>query len=160
MKNLVLPVPQTVSATYTVPVSSPVSTAEARQRAFLARSCAFVHFSSTQRASLVGLQEWQARGPAAALAAGLGAPVLDAQAPQILTAGDALAGLPDTALTMPATRSDDVTAALPFGAWVRVHDVGHLDVMAVTTDGMRRFGLPELRMGPLRRICGRNSGRC
>jgi len=32
-------------------------------------------------------------------------------------------------------------------AWVRVHDVDHLGVMAVMTDGMRRFGLPELRMG-------------
>jgi hypothetical protein len=33
MKELVLPVPETVSATYTVPVPSPVSTAEARQLA-------------------------------------------------------------------------------------------------------------------------------
>lgn len=28
------------------------------------------------------------------------------------------------------------------------HDVDHLGVMAVMTDGMRRFGLPKLRMGP------------
>jgi hypothetical protein len=200
MKELVLPVPETVSATYTVPVSSPVSTAEARrltseavearltgplrsltaeclakgavkvkveragtpppglldkplfgtpeQRAFLARSRAFVHFSATQRASLIGVQEWKARGPAAALAARLGAPVLDSQALQVLTAEDALAGLPDTALTIPASLSDDMTVGLTFNAWVRIHDVDHLGVMAVMTDGMRRFGLPELRMGP------------
>ena len=112
MKELVLPVPETVSATHTVPVSSPVSTADARrlaseavearltgplrtltaewlakgavkvkveragtppglldkplfgtpeQRAFLARSRAFVHFSATRRASLIGVREWKAR---------------------------------------------------------------------------------------------------
>ena len=45
------------------------------QRVFLARARAFVRFSATQRASLIGMQEWKARGPAAALAAELGAPV-------------------------------------------------------------------------------------
>lgn len=44
--------------------------------------------------------------------------------------------------------SDDVTIGLTFNAWVRVDDVDYLGVMAVMTDGMRRFGLPELRMGP------------
>jgi hypothetical protein len=200
MEELVLPVPEEVSATYTVPVPSPVNTAEARrlaseavearltgplrtltsewlakgavkvkvepagtpppglldkplfgtpeQRAFLARARTFVHFSATQRASLIGVQEWKARGPAAALAVGLGAPVLDSQALQVLTAEDALAALPDTALTIPASLSDDMTVGLTFNAWVRVHDVDCLGVMAVMTDGMRRFGLPELRMGP------------
>jgi hypothetical protein len=65
------------------------------QRVFLARARAFVRFSATQRASLIGMQEWKARGPAAAaLAAELGAPVLDLQAIQVLTAEDALAALP------------------------------------------------------------------
>ena len=118
------------------------------QRVFLARARAFVRFSATQRASLIGMQEWKARGPAAALAAGLGAPVLDPQALQVLTAKDALAALPDTTLTIPASISDDMTIGLTFKSWVRIHDVGYQGVIAVMTDGMRRFGLPELRMGP------------
>jgi len=200
MKDLVLPVPETVSASYTVPVLAPVSTGEARrlageaiearltgplrtltaqwlakgavkvevesagtpppglldkplfgspeQRVFLARARAFVQFSATQRASLIAMQEWKARGTAAALAVGIGAPVLDPQAPQVLTAEEALATLPDTALAIPASISDDVTVGLTFKSWVRVHNVDYLGVMAVMTDGMRRFGLPELRMGP------------
>jgi hypothetical protein len=200
MKELVLPVPETVSATYIVPVSAPVSAAEARrqaskaveerltgplraltktwlaqgavkvkveragipppglldkplfgtpeQRAFLARAQAFIEFSATQRASIVGVQEWKSRGPAGALAADLGAPVLDPHGLQVLSAGEALAALPDTALTMPASISGDVTVGLTFKPWVRINDVDYLGRMAVMTDGMRRFGLPELRMGP------------
>ena len=197
MKELVLPVPKMVSATYVVPVPTPVGTAEARQKAstavetrltgplrtltakwlakgvvkvrveaagpppsglldrelfgtpeqrvFIARARAFVRFSATQRASLIGMQEWKARGPAAALAAELGAPVLDPQALQVLTAEDALAALPDTT---PASISGDMTIGLTFKSWVRVHDVGYQGMIAVMTDGMRRFGLPELRLGP------------
>ena len=200
MKELVLPVPKMVSATYVVPVSTPMGTAEATQKAstavetrltgplrtlttewlakgvvkvgveaagpppsglldrelfgtpeqrvFLTRARAFVRFSATQRASLIGMQEWKARGPAAALAAELGAPVLDLQALQVLAAEDALAALPDTTLTIPASISGDITIGLTFKSWVRVHDVGYQDVIAVMTDGMRRFGLPELRLGP------------
>jgi hypothetical protein len=118
------------------------------QRVFLARARAFVRFSATQRASLIGMQEWKARGPAAALAAGLGAPVLDPQALQVLTAEDALAALPDTTLTIPASINGDISIGLTFKSWVRIHDVGYQGVIAVMTDGMRRFGLPELRMGP------------
>jgi hypothetical protein len=200
MKELVLPVPETVSATYMVPVPAPMSTIEARQQAskavkarltgplrtltaewlakgivkvgveaagtpppglmdkalfgtpeqrvLLAHAHAFVRFSATQRASLIGIQEWKARGPAAALAADLGAPVLDPQALQVLTAEDALAALPDTAPTIPASISDDVSIGLAFKPWMRVHNIDYLDMIAVMTDGMRRFGLPELRMGP------------
>jgi len=67
---------------------------------------------------------------------------------QVLTAEEALAGVPDTALTIPASISDDVTVGLAFKPWVRIHDVDYHGVIAVMTDGMRRFGLPELRMGP------------
>ena len=200
MKELVLPVPKMVSATYVVPVSTPMGTAEAtqkpstavetrltgplrtltaewlakgvvkveveaagpppsglldrelfgtpEQRVFLARARAFVRFSATQRPSLIGMQEWKTRGPAAALAAELSAPVLDLQALQVLTAEDALAALPDTTLTIPASISDDITIGLTFKSWVRVHDVGYQGMIAVMTDGMRRFGLPELRLGP------------
>ena len=118
------------------------------QRVFLARAGAFVRFSATQRASLIGMQEWKARGPAAAFAARFGAPVLDPQALQVLTAEDALAALPDTTLTIPASISGDMTIGLMFKSWVRINDVGYQGVIAVMTDGMRRFGLPELRMGP------------
>jgi hypothetical protein len=147
MNELVLPVPKTVSATYVVPVSAPMSTVEAReqasravearltgplrtltadwlaksevrieveaagkpppglldkelfgtpeQRVFLARARAFVRFSATQRASLIGIQEWKARGPAAALAADLGAPAPRTLAAHItrFTALTALAAL-------------------------------------------------------------------
>jgi len=200
MKQLVLPVPETVSATYIVPMPAPVSTAEARrqagkavearltgplrmltttwlaqgavkvkagpagtppaglldkplfgtreQRGFIARAQAFVQFTATQRASLIGVQEWKARGPAGALAAELGAPVLDLQAPQVLTAEEALAALPDTAPTIPASSGDDVTLGLNFKPWVRIHNVDYQGVMGVMSKGMRRFGLPELRMGP------------
>ena len=200
MNELVLPVPKRVSATYIVPVPTPMSAVEARQQAiravdaklagplrtlmaewlakgkvkvgveaagpppaglldkelfgtpeqrvFLTRARAFVRFSATQRASLIGLQEWKARGPAAMLAADLGAPVLDPQALQVLTAEDALAALPDTKSTIPASISDGITIGLEFKPWVRVDDAKYLGMIAVMTDGMRRFGLPELRMGP------------
>src|SRR6266568_4278027 len=99
MKELVLPVPETVSATYIVPVPVPMSTVEPAgtpppglldkphfgtpgQRVFLARARAFVQFSATQRTSLIGLQEWKARGPAAALAARVGAPCLTRRRPR------------------------------------------------------------------------------
>jgi hypothetical protein len=62
---------------------------------------------------------------------------------QVLTAEDALAALPDTALTIPASISDDVTLGLAFKPWVRIHDVGHLGVIAVMSDGMRRLGCPS-----------------
>ena len=200
MNELVLPVPKRVSATYIVPVPTPMSAVEARQQAiraveaklagplrtlmaewlakgkvkvgveaagpppaglldkelfgtpeqrvFLTRARAFVRFSATQRASLIGLQEWKARGPAAMLAADLGAPVLDPQALQVLTAEDALAALPDTKSTIPASISDGITIGLEFKPWVRVDVAKYLGMIAVMTDGMRRFGLPELRMGP------------
>ena len=200
MNELVLPVPKRVSATYIVPVPTPMSAVEARQQAiraveaklagplrtlmaewlvkgkvkvgveaagpppaglldkelfgtpeqrvFLTRARAFVRFSATQRPSLIGLQEWKARGPAAMLAAGLGAPVLDPQALQVLTAEDALAALPDTKSTIPASISDGITIGLEFKPWVRVDVAKYLGMIAVMTDGMRRFGLPELRMGP------------
>jgi hypothetical protein len=199
MKELVLRVPETVSATYIVAVSAPMSTAEARQRAseavearltgplrtvtaewlakgavkveaapageppsglldkplfgtpeqraFLARARAFVQFSATQPASLIATQEWKTRGPAGALAASLGGPVIDFQVPQVLTAEDALAALPDTALTIPAGIGGDMTVSLPFQPWVRIHVADHPGMIAVVTEGMRRFGLPEFRMG-------------
>jgi hypothetical protein len=119
----------------------------AEQRAFIARAPAFVQFSATQRASLIALQEWQARGPAAAFAASLGAPVLDPRQVLVMTAEDALAALPDTAMTVPASVCDDVSIGIDFKPWVRIHHVEYLGMIAVMTEGMRRFGLPEFRVG-------------
>ena len=102
------------------------------------------------------MQEWKARGPAVAFAAEFGAPVLDPQALQVLTAEDALAALPDTTLTIPASISGDITIGLTFKSWVRVHDVGYQGMIAVMTDGMRRFGLPSSGWAPHRRSCGRS----
>lgn len=84
------------------------------QGASFTHARAFVRFSATQRASLVGMQEWKVRGPAGALAASFGAPVLDMQAAQVLIAEEALAALPGTALTTPSGASDDVTVSLAF----------------------------------------------
>jgi hypothetical protein len=200
MKDLMVPVPQTVTATYIVPVPELMSAVDARrrarltveekltgplrtltaqwlagktvkvkaapigalppglldkplfgtpeQRAALARARALIQFSATHRASLIGLQEWKARGPAGALAASFGAPVLDPQTPQVLTAEDALAALPETALTTRADLSDDVTIGLEFRSWVRICDIEYLGLIGVVTDGMRRFGLPEFRLSP------------
>jgi hypothetical protein len=118
------------------------------QRVFLARARTLVQFRARQRTSLIGMQDWKACGPAAALAVGLGAPVLDLQVPRVLTAEDALAALPETALTLPASIGDDLTIGLSFRSWVRVQTVDMPGVIGVVTDGMRRFGLPEFRMGP------------
>jgi hypothetical protein len=118
------------------------------QRVFLARARTLVQFTATQRTSLMGMQEWKACGPAAALAAGLGAPVLDLQGAQVLTAEDALAAMPETTLTLPASISQDLTISLPFRSWVRIHTLHIPGAIGVVTNGMRRFGLPEFRMGP------------
>jgi hypothetical protein len=76
--------------------------------------------------------------------------VIDPQTVQVLTADEAMAALPDISLRNPAGSSQDVTVGLSLKPWVRIHDVGNLNVVAVMTDGMRRFGIPELRMGAAR----------
>ena len=105
------------------------------------------------------MQEMEgARGPAAALAAEFGAPVLDPQALQVLTAEDALAALPDTTPTIPASISGDITIGLTFKSWVRVHDVGYQGMIAVMTDGMAASsGCPSSGWAPHRRSCGRKA---
>jgi len=79
------------------------------------------------------VSEWAARAAAAALAADLGVPVLDAFVPRILSPEKALAALPDGGLN---TRLSDWVLALhsqgPLGLWF-------------TSRGLGRFGLPELQ---------------
>src|SRR6266480_2970908 len=57
--------------------------------------------------------------------------VLDPRALQVLTAEEALAGVPDTALTIRASINDDVTVGLAFKPWVRIHDVDYHGAIAV-----------------------------
>jgi hypothetical protein len=44
---------------------------------------------------------------------------------QFQTAEDALAALPGTTLTIPASISHDITIGLTFKSWVRVYDIGY-----------------------------------
>jgi hypothetical protein len=65
------------------------------QLARLTEAGAIAWVTATGAASLVAIHEWKALGPAAALAASLGAPLVDGQATKVLSAPDALAALPD-----------------------------------------------------------------
>jgi hypothetical protein len=147
MKRLHVPVPESLTASYLVPLPTALTGAEARQRAIeavearvtgltrmlilewirqdavaievtatpdrmvrlphqpdgltaeqlacLTGARAFAQVTATSAASLIAVHEWKALGPAAALAASLGAPLVDAQAMKVLSAPVALAALPD-----------------------------------------------------------------
>lgn len=198
MNELVLPVPETLSASYMVPVPLPMDATEVRRRArraveallpeplrmmtvnwiaegvvsidvqpqerhdlapasdspacgtpeqeeFISTARAIVQFSASNRATFLAMHEWKARGPAAALATDLGAPVFDLQAGRVLSAEDALAALPDTQLA--GATDDQVNIRLGFDPWVRLDDYLCQGRIWLITDGMCRFGLPELRVG-------------
>ena len=147
MRLMKIPVPETVTAAYLVPLATVVTVADARVRAVraveqyidgplqmlilewmhqgavdiqvaalsdamaqlpdqrehdeteqLARLSgvpAYVTVSATSAASPVAVQEWKARGAAAALAAAMDVPLIDVRAVDVLVARDALASLPD-----------------------------------------------------------------
>jgi hypothetical protein len=195
MKYLDVPVPDTLSARYLVPLPVPMTEAEVRWRVIdaieqrlagplrtsvlywlshgpvslgvmpagwpasmdpylgdvtskqlerLADARAFAVISATERASLIARQEWQARGPAAALAASLQAPLLDAQVPGALGAEDALASLPAMAYEGPT----DMSIRMSPVPWVSFEVRRCLDgTNWALSRGMRRFGLPELSVG-------------
>jgi hypothetical protein len=186
--DLVLPVPETLSATYAVPTS--LSADDVRRRAreavqtrvpeqlrdtvaqwieagavsvtvksgpplesleslpqeftgvtpeqleILAGSAEFAWFSSGYPASVIPVHEWMARGSAAAFAAEIGAPVFDLYASRVLTADAALATLPSAG-----------TAPLRMADWVHICDVTLHDRLWLMTNGLYRFGLPEVRVG-------------
>ncbi len=76
----------------------------AEQRSRFKDARAFVRVSVTHPASLIAVHEWKARGPAAAFAADVEAPLIDTNAHVVLDARDALASLPDTTFAArPAT---------------------------------------------------------
>jgi hypothetical protein len=179
MKTLVLPVPESLSASYLIPLSSAVTSVAAQrqvtkavqarltgvlrtlalewikqgavsievtaeQTAAFAQAPMFVRVAATHPASLIAMHEWKARGPAGALAATLGTPLLDQQASEVLSAEDALAALPDATM---ADGSADLSISVGLGRWVRFHDEIHHGKVWVMSEGMRRLGLPEFRAG-------------
>ncbi len=197
MKQLHVPVPENLTASYLVPLPTAVTGAEARSRAIeavearvsgpirmlilewilndivtiqvaaspdrivpvprqpdgltaeqLARltgARAFAQVTATSAASLIAVHEWTALGPAAALAASLGAPLVDTQAMKVLSAPDALAALPDAKFS--GTPGDDIRVGLSLQPWVSFHGFVCEGTYWAVSEGMRRFGLPEFRVG-------------
>jgi hypothetical protein len=197
MKQLQVPVPGNLTASYLVPLVSTMTDAEARQRAIEAvevrlngltrllllewlrtdavtievtaapdglvpgprqrdgltpeqlarftRARAIAWVTATSAASLIAVHEWKALGPAAALAASLGAPLVDGQAIRVLSASDALTALPD--LNFSDTPGGDVCFDLMLQPWVSFHGFAREGTYWAVSEGMRRFGLPEFRVG-------------
>jgi hypothetical protein len=197
MKQVHVPVPASLTASYLVPLSTAMTGAEVRQRAMdavdarvsgpirllimqwilndamtiqvtaapdrmvpmprqpdsltpeqLARltgARAFAQVTATSAASLIAVHEWKALGPAAALAASLGVPVVDAQAMKVLSAPDALTALPDTNFS--GRPGDDIRVGLSPQPWVSFHGFAREGTYWAVSEGMRRFGLPEFRVG-------------
>ena len=175
-ENLVLPVPGQLAAMYLVPVSMPGAAVQrvaeqaiARRVAeplrSLARSvlgtpalavavrplAAFRSLSAEDLAEPAPdavafatmasprpgpVHEWLTRAASAAFAAELGLPVVDGFARQMLPADEALATLPG------APQLTHVDGGFRLADWVAVRQAGQ----CLTTCGLGRFGLPELRL--------------
>jgi hypothetical protein len=194
MKYLDVPVPDTVSASYLVPLPVPMTKAEIRWRvidaighrldgpmrtsvlywltegpvsleitpegwrppidpqlddltsgqlAWLTDAKALAVISATERASLIAMQEWHARGPAAALAASLQVPLVDAHACGQLAANDALASLPTLDYGGPTGTDLNIRMSpIPWLSFEARPSPG--GTIWALSQGMRRFGLPEL----------------
>jgi len=192
-----VPVPETVTAEYLVPLEAAVTVAEARQRIIAAvgthvtgplqtlilhwiregtvalrvmpaskefqalpdepnvvaserltrlnRAAVIVSIKVTGRTSLIAKNEWAARGSAAALAASIGAPLVDAWTQERLDAQEALAALPD--MTLPGTPDGDLSISFSLQPWVQVISSEHCGTHSAVTSGMCRFGLPEFIVG-------------
>jgi len=134
----------TESADLLAPVPQQPGGLTAEQLAHLTRACAFAQVTASSAASLIAIQEWKALGPAAALAASLGAPLVDAQAMTVLSAPDALKALPDTEFS---ATPDDIRVGLSFRPWVSFQGLAREGTYWAASEGMRRFGLPEFRVG-------------
>jgi hypothetical protein len=80
----------TASPDRMVPMPRQPDSLTPEQLARLTGARAFAQVTATSAASLIAVHEWKALGPAAALAASLGVPVVDAQAMKVLSAPDAL----------------------------------------------------------------------
>jgi hypothetical protein len=96
----------------------------------------FVAFAAMPPPRPGPIHEWLARAAAAAFAADLRLPLVDAFAHQVMHADDALATLPG------APRLRHADGGFRLADWVAVQRVDRL----LTTRGLGRFGLPELRL--------------
>lgn len=111
----------------------------------LLRAAAYMVISMTDRPSLGAMQELVALATAAALAARLGVPLLNAEAEEISDPCDALALLPDAV----KAAADGIRIRVNLNHWVTFDDCEHHGSYVVASDGMRRYGLPDLMMcGP------------
>lgn len=128
-----------------LPVPEQGDRGQAEQLAQLSGVPAYALVSAASTASPVAVQEWKARGAAAALAADMGVPLVDARAIDVLAARDALASLPDS--KFPDKSSSDLPIGLTLQPWVRFHAFANQGIYWAVSDGMWRFGLPEIRMG-------------
>ncbi len=164
-EDLVLPVPEMLPAMYLVPVSMSRERAIGLAGTALARRVAEPVRGLTRgllgtpalvvtprRAAVSGeevvafaalnpprpgpVHEWVTRAAAAAFAAELGLPLIDAFARQALTAAEALGTLPG------APRLSAVDGGFRLADWVQVRE----EEQRLTTHGLGRFGLPELRL--------------
>jgi hypothetical protein len=122
------------------------------QLARLTDARTFAQITATSAASLIAIHEWKAFGPAAALAASLGVPTVDAQTMKVLSAPDALAALPDT--TFSGTPNGDIGVSLSLQPWVSFHGFARDGAYWAVSEGMWRFGLPEFRVGGCARDLG------
>jgi hypothetical protein len=106
---------------------------------------AFVVVSAAGPSSLMAVHEWKARGPAAALAATIAAPLIDAISLDVLDAQEALASLPTVSLS--GRPDGDLTFGFSLGGWLRFPFFAEHGRHWVVTEGMWRFGLPEFAIG-------------
>jgi len=95
----------------------------------------FVAFAAMSAPRPGPVHEWITRAAAAAFAADLDLPIVDAFTRRVLNADDALATLPG------ATRLTDVDGGFRLADWVMVQQAER----CLTTKGLGRFGLPELK---------------
>jgi hypothetical protein len=105
----------------------------------------YVVVSAASPSPLMAVHEWKARSPAAAFAASLGSPLIDAISLETLDAHEALASLPTVSLSGPP--GHDLTFGFTLGPWLRFPAFTEHGRYWVVTEGMWRFGLPEFAMG-------------
>jgi hypothetical protein len=106
---------------------------------------AYVVVSAASPASLVAVHEWKARGPAAALAASIDAPLIDAINRESLDAREALASLPDASFL--GAPGSDIDFGFSLRPWVRFRGLADQGRHWAVSDGMWRLGLPEFAIG-------------
>jgi hypothetical protein len=111
----------------------------------ISRAPAYVMVSAASPASLIAVHEWKARGPAAALAASIDAPLIDVINRESLDAREALASLPDASFL--GARDRDISFGFSLQPWVRFRGFTEQGRHWAVSEGMWRLGLPEFAMG-------------